>query len=442
MTAAALAPADPTLELLRLVRPALDRRLDPSARAPIAAAGKADGGGDSLALLLTALAWGGAHGRPVVALTVDHGLQPASAGWTRAAAAKARALGAQARSLAWTGPKPHAGLPAAARRARHALLAEAARAAGARVLLLGHTADDLAEAALMRAHGSSVGGPMEWSPSPAWPEGRGLYLLRPLLAVRRAHLRRMLAETGHDWLDDPANVDPAYARARARRALPGAASPAPEPGAALAALARAALCSEAGVVSIGRDALLGSDPGAAARFLAMACVSAGGGDRLPRRGRADDVLRRLRDAPSMVATLAGARSVGGPQILILREAGEADRGGLTAIELEPRSTGVWDGRFEAFAEADGWSLRPLRGLARRLPELEQSRLRAIPAAARAALPAAVRGEVVSCPILAGAGPVTLRCLIGARLAGACGVFAQERDLRRGPDGAGSPGALS
>jgi tRNA(Ile)-lysidine synthase len=76
----------------------------------------------------------------VVSLTVDHQLQPASAAWTADAVAKARALGAEARALAWTGDKPATGLSAAARAARHALLADAARAAGARVLLLGHTA--------------------------------------------------------------------------------------------------------------------------------------------------------------------------------------------------------------------------------------------------------------------------------------------------------------
>jgi tRNA(Ile)-lysidine synthase len=196
---------------------ALDRRLRLGATAPLAVG--FSGGGDSLALLILALDWARAHGRPVVSLTVDHQLNPASAGWTAEALAKARALGAEARALAWTGPKPTSGLSAAARAARHALLAQAAREAGAAVLLLGHTADDLAEAALMRAQGSTVPDPRGWSPSPAWPEGRGVFVLRPLLAARRGDLRDWLAARGETWLDDPANDDPRSARARARRDL-------------------------------------------------------------------------------------------------------------------------------------------------------------------------------------------------------------------------------
>jgi tRNA(Ile)-lysidine synthase len=84
--------------------------------------------------------------------------------------------------------------------------------------LLGHTADDLAEAAAMRAEGSSVSDPRYWSPSPVWPEGRGVMLLRPLLGERRAALRAWLSGRGETWLDDPANDDPRSARARARRA--------------------------------------------------------------------------------------------------------------------------------------------------------------------------------------------------------------------------------
>ena len=63
---------------------------------------------------------------------------------------------------------------------------------GAKVILMGHTASDLAEAAAMRAEGSTTPSPREWAPSPAWPEGRGVFLLRPMLAVSRQQVR--------DWL--------------------------------------------------------------------------------------------------------------------------------------------------------------------------------------------------------------------------------------------------
>src|SRR5213079_1546584 len=128
-------------------------------------------------------------------------------------------LGHPFRALGWSGDKPTTGLPAAARAARHALLADAAREAGARAILMGHTADDILEARLMRAEGSTTPDPREWTPSPAWPQGRGVFLLRPLLDLRRADLRRWLSARGETWIDDPANEDASYARPRARQAL-------------------------------------------------------------------------------------------------------------------------------------------------------------------------------------------------------------------------------
>jgi tRNA(Ile)-lysidine synthase len=192
----------------------LDRRLSATSARPVAVA--LSGGGDSVALLLAARAWAAAHGRRLVALTVDHRLQPQSRAWTEACGELAHSLGAGFQALAWEGEKPPRGLPAAARAARHRLLAEAARGCGARVILVGHTADDVAEARAMRQAGSTTPAPREWSPAPVWPEGRGIFLARPLLALRRAALRDWLAAEGARWIEDPANADPRYARARAR----------------------------------------------------------------------------------------------------------------------------------------------------------------------------------------------------------------------------------
>ena len=198
----------------------LDHRLDPGLTQPIAVA--FSGGGDSLGALIATKAWADGCGRPVIALHVDHGLQAASGDWRAFAATAADRLGVSFHVLAWVGEKPVHGLAAAARRVRHALIAEAARAAGATTVVFGHTADDSAESALMRAEGSSLGPPREWRPSPVWPEGRGVFLLRPLLGVRRAAIREALRAAGWDWIDDPANEDLSQPRARARRELNGA----------------------------------------------------------------------------------------------------------------------------------------------------------------------------------------------------------------------------
>lgn len=408
------------------VEAALSRRLRPDIPAPVAVA--CSGGGDSLAMLLAAHGWASRHGRRLIALNVDHRLQAASAAWAEACVARAARLGVECRRLAWTGAKPERGLPAAARRARHAILAEAARAAGASVILLGHTADDVLEARTMRAAGGSTPEPREWAPSPAWPEGRGVFLLRPLLSERRAEIRAWLAAAGETWIDDPANEDLRYARPRARKAL--AAGQAAEAGGGAAdasGLASRCTADLGGGFAIARADLAGAGPAAAQRFLAAACLCAGGGDRPPRGDSLDRLTTLARGADAFTASLAGARIEGdGTWVRVFREAGEAERGGLAPCALEARATIVWDGRFEIRAEVAGLTVQALKGLARRLPQAEQRRLADLSAGGRGALPVVMRtGEIVGCPALAEVDGVNLKPLGHTRLLAACGALAGE-----------------
>ena len=200
-------------QISNLAAASLSCRLDPNAPPPLVVA--FSGGGDSLALLIAAKAWAEGAGRRLVAVTVDHRLQAAGAEWARWCEARCRRLGVAHRTMIWTGGKPATGLSAAARHARHGLIADAARQAGACVILMGHTADDRLEARSMRAAGGSVPDPREWSPSPVWPQGRGLFILRPLIEARRAAIRAALAAAGETWIEDPANRDPRHARAPA-----------------------------------------------------------------------------------------------------------------------------------------------------------------------------------------------------------------------------------
>jgi len=426
-------------DLLAKVLEVLDRRLAPVSDAPIAVA--YSGGGDSLALLLAAQAWAHDAGRRILALTVDHGLQPQSAAWTLGAAATARALGAEARTLDWIGEKPKKGLPAAARRARHGLLAKAAREAGARVILFGHTLDDELEAQLMRREGSTLGGLAEWAPSPAWPDGRGLFLLRPLLGMRRAALRRWLDGTGIDWIEDPANDDPKSARTRARRRVRESAQqqgrsledPAGFDGRRtwpdVATLARRASADRFGVIHIPRDALRGGAFDAALRFTALACVCAGGAEARPRGARVQRLTERLAQGESFATALAGARiEAREDEVRFLRDAGESARGGLQPLTLSPGRAEVWDGRFEVRAERPGVTILALKGRMARLSGAERTGLKAAPAAARPTLPVAAataNGESLICPILTQGGKVHVRSLVGERLMAACGMIAQE-----------------
>ncbi|MDG2520912.1 tRNA lysidine(34) synthetase TilS [Caulobacter segnis] len=399
---------------LEAVSAVLDRRLLSSSQAPLAVG--LSGGGDSLALLLIADQWARAHGRRLLVLTVDHGLNPLSAEWTARCGRIAGELGWDFRALAWTGDKPTTGLPAAARRARHALLADAARKEGAKVILLGHTADDLAEGAAMRDEGSSVSDPREWSPSPAWPQGRGVFLLRPMLGLRRAQIRDWLRAQGRDWIDDPANEDRRFARSRAR-----AASPSLVQAAEVAAEEAVAepLAARWGLLNLPRTL--------SARSLAAACLSAAGTDVPPRGERLERVMALVRGGEPFTATLAGARIEGlDDRVLIARNAGEAARGGLAESPLAPGVEIVWDGRFEITASQPGLSVAALRGHASRLPKSERDALKAVPALARPSLPVILHADKsVTCPLLDGETPVRVRALAAERHSAACGLTTRE-----------------
>lgn len=404
-------------DLAQTAAEVLDRRLSRTSARPLAVA--LSGGGDSVALLLAAQAWARQAGRCLLVLTVDHGLQPESAAWTAQCAARAQALGAGFRALRWEGEKPAHGLPAAARDARHRLLADAARHAGANVILLGHTADDILEARAMRRAGSTTPEPREWAPSPAWPAGRGVFLLRPMLGVRRAGIRRCLAARGETWIEDPANADPRYARTRARRDLatePEVSAPhePPQPR----DLAAACRTDAAGMLTIDRGTLRTAMPDEAATFIAAACLCAAGTCRPPGAERTRRLAARLAADDDLTATLAGARiEADGREARFLREPGEAARGGLVARTIRPGE--VWDGRFEIAGQGPH-EVRALAGLAARLGKPDRQALQAFTPQARAGLPAAV-GDGGAARLL------DVQPLALARLRAACGLVEREPD---------------
>lgn len=395
-----------TLGVEAAARAALDRRLDPASRAPLAVA--VSGGGDSVALLHLAADWAAWAGRSLRVLSVDHGLNPASGAWSERVVQAAARLGLPAEIVRWSGTKPHAGLPAAARTARHALLAEAARAAGARVILLGHTANDLLESAAMRAEGASVGDPREWAPSPAWPEGRGLFLLRPLLGVSREGLRGHLRSLGETWIEDPANADRRFARARARAASPGRVDGGAKPSPAPPALAEETPWG-------GLSWPSANTPGP--RALSAAVLSASGGVEPPRGPRLTGLAQRLLRGEG--ATLAGARiAPADGAILFGRDPG---RLGLPATAASPGRELVWDGRFALAVEEPG-TVGPLAGRAARLSPAERATLRPVPAWARPSLPV-LETESGAIRLAAEARPLALE-----RWRAACGVYACEADV--------------
>ncbi len=408
----------------------MNRRLQRDVAAPLIVA--FSGGGDSLALLLMAHDWARGAGRRLIAATVDHRLQPAGGEWARWCAQRSAGLGVEHHTLIWSGDKPATGLAAAARRARHALLADLARREGAGVILMAHTADDAIEARRMRQDGARTSAAQVWSPSPAWPEGREVFLLRPLLAARRAALRDWLAARGESWIEDPANDDPSFARARARAALasepPEAADPALEPAAFTGQL-RADLDGALGFDRA--DFRGGGGWRAEGRALAAALSSGGGREPPPRREAVLRLLGKLGEAGPVSATLAGARlQADDDRIVICREPGEFRRSGIIPQPLLPGAEQVWDGRFAMRAAQPGLWVRPLAGMASRLPSEQRQALSALPARVRPTLPAVVdENGAVTCPILAEGASVLVRSLVRARFLAAVGSIWDETALQ-------------
>ena len=378
------------------------------------------GGGDSVALLHLAADWAKARGRRLLALTVDHRLNPVSGDWTRFAGEVARSNGADWQALSWVEARGGAGVTARARAARHGMLAQAARQAGACVLMLAHTRDDVAETQMMRAQGSNLGQLREWSPSPVWPEGRGVMLFRPLLGEERQPLRDYLRARGQGWIEDPANQDMTYGRARARAALAGQGLDEVEPS-VQAAVTALELGDQAwaGVYQLPRD--IGG------RALAYGLVCAGGGDRPPRGDRLEALQARLLAGEDFTASLVGARlEAEGDVVRLMREPGEFARQGLGWSALRPDQPEIWDGRFEISVKQAGWQLGPAGGRLSQLEPKTRLRISCLPPAARSSLPVLENRSTNQVVLAHDAG-----CVYGLgplRLSMSLGEKTQERDL--------------
>jgi tRNA(Ile)-lysidine synthase len=174
------------------------------------------GGPDSMALMWLAARWRRAlsQGPQLIAATIDHGLRAEAAAEARQVKQAARALDIPHRTLRWTGAKPKAGLPAAAREARYHLLAQLARNRGATHILTAHTRDDQAETLLMRMlRGSGIAGLAAMART---TERHGLILARPLLEVPKSQLLATLKKAGLSFAEDPTNRDPHFTRPRIR----------------------------------------------------------------------------------------------------------------------------------------------------------------------------------------------------------------------------------
>ncbi len=316
------------------------------------------GGADSLALAVLLHDWARPLGGHVTALSVDHGQRPEAAAEARFVARTLKPLGLAQQTLRWRGAKPEANVSAVLRRARYDLLSRACARRGLLHLALGHHLDDQAETFLLRlGRGSGLDGLAAMA---AIVELPGLRLLRPLLGQPKARLEATLRARGLAWVEDPTNRDPAQARARLRRLMPGFA----REGLTAARLAttarylghaRAALEQElarllVSVVMLDPAGFAWLDPGPLVaapaelgrRALARVLTTVGGAEYGPRRDALERLHGRISAGLTAGATLGGCRVL--PRrgrLLVVREARN-----LAVARLPAGQKLFWDGRFE------------------------------------------------------------------------------------------------
>ncbi|WP_183755703.1 tRNA lysidine(34) synthetase TilS [Rhizobium sp. BK181] len=307
------------------------------------------GGSDSTGLLLALAEALKATPNSTISLcaaTVDHTLRAESAEEAREVAAFCSSLGIPHLVKVWQGEKPKAGIMAAARDARYALLADAAESLSADIVVTGHTADDQRETLAMRKERSQQA---STGIADLVLFDRSLWIARPLLSCRREAIRDFLRARQVAWIDDPSNDDPKYERVRVRLRLAGEAEVA---SGADGAIVRAALATSAGrwlhqyfalhspwigqVMPAGladRETLCYAVPRLAAVF---------GGQAFPLgRKQTDDVL-------GLVESGKPGRITAGRVVFDLRRDGlflVRESRGILPLTLTPGARGLWDSRF-------------------------------------------------------------------------------------------------
>lgn len=309
------------------------------------------GGPDSMALAILARDWARERDGSTLALVVDHGLRPESAKEVRVTVERLARLGIAARKLRPSGLTHGPALAERARIMRYEILTEACRAAGTLHLLLGHHLADQAETLAMRVlRGSRTPG---LAGMPALRETAGVRLLRPLLGIEPAMLRRFLGTRGAGWIEDPSNQDMRATRSRLRHRLAGERLADTGLSPALAAVGRLRACQEAEVAAELADRAMIRPEGFAllrpgrigSAALASLLQTIGGAGYAPSAARVEELA-----AEPKPATVSGVRiiQVGrfGDGLLIVRE--EA-----AVMQVVPVSCGTsWDNRFRVTVSGD------------------------------------------------------------------------------------------
>ena len=182
------------------------------------------GGADSTALLVQAVGMAriSAQSRPVVALHIHHGLQPAADDFVTHCESICVALDRQFPTRLHVEHITVAldkgdSIEAKAREARYAALAAVALARGIHTVLLAQHADDQVETVLLAlTRGAGLAGLSGMAPN---FERDGVQFGRPMLDVAARDLRDWLNAARIPYLQDPSNDDQRFTRNRLRHSV-------------------------------------------------------------------------------------------------------------------------------------------------------------------------------------------------------------------------------
>ncbi len=154
--------------------------------------------------------------RRVIAIHVHHGLSRNADAWLAHCEAECARMGVPLITRHVEVKRRGRGIEAAAREVRYAALADAAREAGARIVMTAHHRDDRLETFLLQwMRGAGPDGLAAFPAARAF--GSDLQLLRPLVDVARTDVERYVELRALSYVDDDSNDDVALLRNAVRR---------------------------------------------------------------------------------------------------------------------------------------------------------------------------------------------------------------------------------
>ena len=302
----------------------------------------------------------------LVAIHVNHGLQPDADDWVRACEQACARLEVPLQVLRVKVELAGGGVEEAARIARYAALAEAAVEHGAAAVLTAHHLEDRVETFLMQwMRGAGIDGLAGFVAARAFAGGTAL--LRPWLAVPRADIEQYVAQRQLAYVDDPSNSEPRLLRGALRaRVLPALRAVRPgflrgasrsiellsEAAEALHELAEADLAScteDAPAAMLRLDRLAALPPGR--RAVTVRAWLAAQGLQVPSRARLAQVLAQALGsrADARMKVRIGGHEVRRHRGLLLLRASQVERHGEATVR--------WGGEGEIAVPAWGGVLR-------------------------------------------------------------------------------------